>query len=177
MTDTKQKYKKYLQTEVWQGLKNEAIERAGGRCQLCNSSDSLHVHHRVYPKVWGDELISDLTVLCNSCHFVFHFKPRSLPKRTDLFHTKPDNSEHITIHRAPDYPVVVPIWAIYELGFPALGVLTWLLGILGNKSAAEAPDARLDICQPELDELRQKGYLVDNGSTAEICFTPCEVDK
>lgn len=50
-------------------MRVKAIERAGGRCQICNSKNRLEVHHRVYPEVLGTENVIDLTVLCYSCHY------------------------------------------------------------------------------------------------------------
>ena len=34
-------------------------------------TDNLEVHHRTYERL-GEELASDLTVLCNRCHHVHH---------------------------------------------------------------------------------------------------------
>lgn len=66
--------KNYRETKEWGEFKREAIKRADGRCQLCNSPDVLQVHHRVYvedaPAAVTD--VSDLTVLCGRCHLYFH---------------------------------------------------------------------------------------------------------
>lgn len=49
-----------------------ALERAEKRCQVCNTDErTLHVHHRTYERV-GAELPTDLIVLCDACHGVFH---------------------------------------------------------------------------------------------------------
>lgn len=65
-------YENYLETPEWQQKKRKALEYADFRCQICNSSNSdLHVHHRTYERR-GNELDSDLTVLCNPCHDMFH---------------------------------------------------------------------------------------------------------
>lgn len=66
-------YHKYLQSEHWKAIRNEAIERAGGRCQLCNKPGILHVHHRTYENV-SNEKPGDLIVLCGHCHAKFHDK-------------------------------------------------------------------------------------------------------
>lgn len=66
------KYAAYLQSDHWRSLRRWALERAGARCQLCNTSEeTLHVHHRTYERL-GAELPQDLTVLCASCHAKFH---------------------------------------------------------------------------------------------------------
>lgn len=64
-------YADYLKTPEWQAIRNEAIRRAKGCCQICNSGSSLHVHHRTYENR-GDEDLSDLTVLCADCHRIYH---------------------------------------------------------------------------------------------------------
>jgi hypothetical protein len=63
-------YRDYLLSDVWKKKRLEAIERAGGKCQLCNRNHCLHVHHRKY-STWGEEPITDLTVLCEDCHNKF----------------------------------------------------------------------------------------------------------
>jgi replicative DNA helicase len=64
-------YERYLQTPEWQERRQEALERAENRCQVCYGSDSLDVHHRTYERR-GSERPGDLTVLCRSCHYLFH---------------------------------------------------------------------------------------------------------
>ena len=66
-------YKEYLQTPEWKERRQAAIERAGGRCQLCNSQGPFQVHHRTYDNR-GCELPGDLTVLCKECHVKYHDK-------------------------------------------------------------------------------------------------------
>lgn len=65
-------YKEYLQTEHWRNLRGQMLKRAKFHCQLCNRGDiSLHVHHRTYERR-GNEQLSDLIVLCATCHETFH---------------------------------------------------------------------------------------------------------
>lgn len=64
-------YVEYLRSNHWQEKRREAIERALHACQVCNSPDDIHVHHRTYANR-GEELPSDLTVLCATCHSLFH---------------------------------------------------------------------------------------------------------
>jgi hypothetical protein len=66
-------YADYLRTNEWSRRRQMALTAADARCQLCNSTDRLHVHHRTYERR-GCELPSDLTVLCQSCHAKFHDK-------------------------------------------------------------------------------------------------------
>ena len=62
----------YLKTERWKRRARAARERAGNRCQLCNSAaQPLEVHHRTYERL-GWELPGDLTALCARCHGRHH---------------------------------------------------------------------------------------------------------
>jgi hypothetical protein len=67
----------YLRTREWEDKRREALRRARKRCQLCNSPESLEVHHRTYKRL-GDEWASDLTVLCSTCHTAFSASGREL---------------------------------------------------------------------------------------------------
>ncbi|MGI8406032.1 MAG: HNH endonuclease signature motif containing protein [Thermomicrobiales bacterium] len=64
-------YREYLLTPEWQARRQLHRQHAGERCQVCNSEQSLHVHHRTYANR-GNERFSDLIVLCASCHKHFH---------------------------------------------------------------------------------------------------------
>lgn len=62
-------YREYLQSKEWKAKRQHALRRAKDRCQLCNTTKRLQVHHRVYSD-WGKEPVEDLTVLCARCHKV-----------------------------------------------------------------------------------------------------------
>lgn len=70
----KEKYYAYLQTDIWQKIRTKVLQRDLGRCRVCNSRKELNVHHRIYPKVYGEESLIDLVTLCHKCHELFHFK-------------------------------------------------------------------------------------------------------
>jgi hypothetical protein len=55
----------------WDRLKRQKLNAVGNTCQICNSPDNLHVHHRTYKRIFNERL-NDLTVLCASCHLLFH---------------------------------------------------------------------------------------------------------
>ena len=65
------KYDEYLQSERWQKKRQEAPKFWGYKCALCYSSEKLHVHHRTYYRL-GNELPTDVIVLCSSCHDRHH---------------------------------------------------------------------------------------------------------
>lgn len=69
---SKQDYWEYLKSDVWKQKRGAALVAAHSRCRLCDSSDYPNVHHKVYPNIFGNELISDLVVLCRECHKFFH---------------------------------------------------------------------------------------------------------
>ncbi len=64
-------YYDYLDSPEWAAKRDEALRLADFRCQVCYSSTRLDVHHRTYDR-FGNELQSDLVVLCRVCHDIFH---------------------------------------------------------------------------------------------------------
>lgn len=62
---------KYMQSAKWQAKREAAIVAADHRCQVCNSPHELQAHHRTYER-WGNEQPGDITVLCRTCHCLFH---------------------------------------------------------------------------------------------------------
>ena len=82
MPDLSPQYHAYLASPEWRQRREQALWRAGHRCQTCNSSDTLDVHHRTYAR-FRNEDPEDLTVLCRSCHEKFHDRmPKPPTNRT-----------------------------------------------------------------------------------------------
>jgi len=75
IVDGKTPYEDYLNSPEWKTIREKALERAGRRCQACNSRGPLDVHHRTYEHI-GREELDDLTVLCRKCHGIFHGNTR-----------------------------------------------------------------------------------------------------
>jgi len=67
----KDRYHAYLKTPEWKTIAARKIKQARGRCQLCNGSEFLSVHHRTYERIFKEQL-TDLIVLCNECHKKHH---------------------------------------------------------------------------------------------------------
>lgn len=65
-------YDDYLASSRWNTLRMEACRLAEERCQLCNKSGVLHVHHRSYARLGTSQERKDLVVLCERCHEKFH---------------------------------------------------------------------------------------------------------
>lgn len=72
-------YIAYLKSDHWRQIAAAAKSLAGHRCRVCNGGDRLQVHHRSYERL-GNELPGDVTVLCDTCHRMYH-KSRRLPRR------------------------------------------------------------------------------------------------
>lgn len=65
-------YSLYLQSPEWQATRGAALKRARYACQLCKRTDTiLDVHHNTYERR-GQELASDLLVVCRGCHEKHH---------------------------------------------------------------------------------------------------------
>lgn len=70
----KEWYSNYLLSDEWKKLREQAVQRAGYKCQMCNSNGELHVHHRTYQNFNKESVINDLVVLCATCHEQYHNK-------------------------------------------------------------------------------------------------------
>ena len=68
-------YKRYLRCRHWQELRQKALNRANGRCEMCGyepwKPGTLQVHHRTYERI-GKEGLDDLIVVCPRCHMKIH---------------------------------------------------------------------------------------------------------
>ena len=60
-----------LNSPEWRDKARAAKARAGWQCMLCPSTKELEAHHRTYVRL-KNELLSDLVVLCDSCHRKHH---------------------------------------------------------------------------------------------------------
>jgi len=60
------RYENHLRSDKWRELRRLVWQRAKGLCERC-SEPGAHVHHLTYERM-GDELLSDLQLLCRRCH-------------------------------------------------------------------------------------------------------------
>ena len=66
-------YVEFVATRYWQAVAMTVKEKAGMRCQVCNSPSFLEAHHRTYENHGAEHLfLEDLTCLCRVCHSKFH---------------------------------------------------------------------------------------------------------
>ncbi len=64
-------YPEYLMTRHWRELRAWILSERGHECEVCYSTERLHVHHKHYRTI-GHEHPGDLQVLCETCHFDVH---------------------------------------------------------------------------------------------------------
>ena len=77
----------YLKSAHWRRVREIALGDFEYRCAICYSPKDLDVHHRTYERL-GNERVSDLTVLCRSCHSLFHERSSVKPRRQKKLATK-----------------------------------------------------------------------------------------
>jgi hypothetical protein len=81
-------YRDYLHTIEWWRTRAAALQRAGNCCSLdVTHTEGLEVHHRSYERL-GEELASDLVVLCRACHRLYH-QQYGLPRRKKSSELRP----------------------------------------------------------------------------------------
>lgn len=84
------RYLSYIQSPEWKAIAEQAKDRAGRRCQLCNSPDRLEAHHRTYAHLGNEaDHMGDLTCLCHSCHTNYHWSKGTATVNTSTNITYP----------------------------------------------------------------------------------------
>jgi 5-methylcytosine-specific restriction endonuclease McrA len=73
LTPRQIQYREYLKSDDW---KKKRAKKNPQRCGVCASTENLDVHHIHYRNLLDVEM-SDLRVLCRTCHSVFHELERS----------------------------------------------------------------------------------------------------
>lgn len=75
------RYKLYLHSAQWYGIRAQALQAAQWHCQACGQPNPrLEVHHRTYQRV-GREDLGDLRALCKACHETMHYDAAGVPWR------------------------------------------------------------------------------------------------
>ncbi len=73
-------YAEKLKDPRWKLKREDVIERAGDRCELCNNSqEEYEIHHKQYrpnAEPWEYDLY-ELECLCESCHMTRHSQQRA----------------------------------------------------------------------------------------------------
>ncbi|MBF0345719.1 MAG: HNH endonuclease [Nitrospirae bacterium] len=61
-------YYEYLKSPEWKALRLQALQRANFKCQRCASTNNLQGHHVRYPKVYRNDHIDNIMIVCRQCH-------------------------------------------------------------------------------------------------------------
>lgn len=64
-------YNAYLQTPQWRDRRRRVLERDNHLCTGCRLDDATQVHHLTCAHV-GNELLFELTSVCDACHDIAH---------------------------------------------------------------------------------------------------------
>lgn len=67
----KKAYHEYLRSPEWQVKREAVLRRDDYKCQICNDTERLHVHHLTYKRKFNEPLY-DLVTLCETCHKIAH---------------------------------------------------------------------------------------------------------
>jgi hypothetical protein len=81
--ENSKEYMDWIRSAEFKSLARTVKERAGYRCQVCNSCKSPEAHHRTYDSMKTEREIDDLVCLCSRCHEWYHKKIKTMPM--DLF--------------------------------------------------------------------------------------------
>jgi hypothetical protein len=112
LDERRAEYEAYLRSSTWQAKRQLALERAEHRCQVCSQPRNLHVHHRTYERFGGEERPADLTVLCSSCHDLFHRSKRGNPGKARKRREKKAKRKARNLEVNP--PTVSPVYVSAE---------------------------------------------------------------
>ena len=86
-------YREYIHSKEWQAKASNIKRIRGYTCELCGASGHgivLHAHHKTYERL-GDELESDIMVLCSSCHMAFHLAKKLSKNKVKIIGTSAEN--------------------------------------------------------------------------------------
>lgn len=80
LTNNQVAHRQFISSPLWHQIRARAIETHGPNCNSCGGTGS-DVHHKTYERFGGNELMSDLEVLCRDCHEAKHAASRHAGKR------------------------------------------------------------------------------------------------
>jgi len=81
------RYKTYINSPIWEGVKNRYYQRHPRRCAACNTHKHINLHHIVYGH-YGDEADAELIPLCETHHKAYHDRfgtQRNMTRTTEIF--------------------------------------------------------------------------------------------
>ena len=71
ITSRQAAYRWYLCSDQWRKTRAHVLNTREMACERCGAKQNLEVHHLSYERI-GNELDSDLTLLCRKCHGSTH---------------------------------------------------------------------------------------------------------
>lgn len=74
LNNKKNYYNRQLKSKEWKNFRKEVFKIKGKKCEICNSTNHLNIHHPFYTKgklAW-EYNPSDMMVLCLDCHKKIH---------------------------------------------------------------------------------------------------------
>lgn len=66
------RYEDYLLTTEWKEKAQKRIEIDEGKCQMCGTTENIHVHHLTYHDIFHENPYTDLVCLCEKHHKAVH---------------------------------------------------------------------------------------------------------
>lgn len=168
-------YTEYLKSEHWIERRQAALKWWDDRCTLCNGEGELHVHHRSYANL-GQEPLSDLVVLCKSCHELFHNKITKQPEEAEIdpgLLVRRSAREYIEIellrsllfHLDPYNERIIPALKLLSFDMFSSDSRRKLLATIADM--AEAASRGVDLCDPGV---KNKLISVDVGVDMIKCL-------
>ena len=73
-------YDSYLQSARWRNLKRLKMIETRGLCEVCHRRGGSHLHHNTYDRIFNERL-SDLNLLCATCHKEAHLPDEKLREK------------------------------------------------------------------------------------------------
>lgn len=99
-------YQQFLRTAYWFAVASKRKSDLGMRCQVCNESGQLNVHHRTYDTHGAEHLnLNDLCVLCEFCHGLFHGHLPAAPHRFRASHVERVKKRTVIPHTEADLAI------------------------------------------------------------------------
>ena len=82
--------------------RRQAYARDGYRCALCDSTQTIQIHHVIYRSRGGSNNLHNLITLCSWCHSLAHGYPLS---ETDITREDIEQEcvEYLADYYAPDW--------------------------------------------------------------------------
>ena len=77
-------YEKYLHSEAWVEKREKCFAHFGCKCLFCDDP-ATDVHHRNYDRIGKENVLTDLSALCDECHQRYHEPENPSPLRIEYW--------------------------------------------------------------------------------------------